>query len=72
MTNVTCNGESCGPELNPDIDDDSDFQEIGRYVAKESITVVKTGHSLSNTERTEFLDLAQEFFKLVHRRPQNH
>ena len=36
VTNATCNGESCGPELNPDIDDDSDFLEIGGYVVKES------------------------------------
>ena len=35
VTNVTCNGESCEPELSPDIDDDSDFLEIGGYVAKE-------------------------------------
>ena len=64
MTNVTCNGESCEPELSPDIDDDSDFLEIGGYVAKESIADVKTGHGLSDTERTEFLDLAQEFSSL--------
>ena len=64
MTNVTCNGESCEPELSPDIDDDSDFLEIGGYVAKESIADVKTGHGLSDIERTEFLDLAQEFSSL--------
>lgn len=64
MTNVTCNGESCEPEMSPDIDDDSDFLEIGGYVAKESIADAKTGHGLSDTERTEFLDLAQEFSSL--------
>ena len=64
VTNVTCNGESCEPELSPDIDDDSDFLEIGGYVAKESIADVKTGHGLSDTEHTEFLDLAQEFSNL--------
>ena len=64
VMNVTCNGESCEPELSPDIDDDSDFLEIGGYVAKESIADVKTGHGLSDTERTEFLDLAQEFSNL--------
>ena len=64
VTNATCNGESCGPELNPDIDDDSDFLEIGGYVVKESIADVKTGHGLSDPERTEFLDLAQEFSSL--------
>ena len=64
VTNVTCNGESCEPELSPDIDDDSDFLEIGGYVAKESIADVKTGHGLSDTECTEFLDLAQEFSSL--------
>ena len=64
VTNVTCNGESCEPELSPDIDDDGDFLEIGGYVAKESIADVKTGHGLSDTKRTEFLNLAQEFSNL--------
>ena len=64
VTNATCNGESCGLELNPDIDDNSDFLEIGGYVVKESIADVKTGHGLSDPERTEFLDLAQEFSSL--------
>lgn len=60
VTNATCNGESCEPELSPDIDDnDSDFLEIGGYVAKESIADVKTGHGLSDTKRTEFLDLVK-------------
>ena len=60
VTNVTCNGESCEPELSPDIDDDdSDFLEIGGYVAKESIADVKTGHGLSDTKCTEFLDLVK-------------
>ena len=54
VTNVTGNGEPCKLESNPDIGDDSEFLEIGGYVAKESIADVKTGHGLGDTEHTEF------------------
>ena len=41
VTNDSCTGEVSKIEVPPDTDDDGDFLEIGRYVAKESI--VKTG-----------------------------
>ena len=60
VTDVSCNGEPSELELDPD-DDDNGFLEIGGYVAKESIADVKTGPGLNETERAEFLDLAQGF-----------
>ena len=70
MTSVTCSGEPSELELDPD--DDDGFLEIGRYVAKKSIADVKTGPGLNETERAEFLDLAQEFSSLFTERSRNH
>lgn len=69
VTNVTCSGEMSEIEVNLDTDDDGDCLEIGRYVAKELITDVKTGPGLNDTERAEFLDLAQEFSNLFTEAP---
>ena len=68
VTSVTCSGEPRELELDPD-DDDKDFLDIGGYVAKESIADVKTGPGLNDTERAEFLDLAQEFSSLFTEAP---
>jgi len=68
VTSVSCSGESSELELDPD-HDNTDFLEIGRYVAKESIADVKTGPGLNETERAEFLDLAQEFSSLFTEAP---
>jgi len=68
VTSVSCSGEPSELELDPD-DDDTGFLEIGGYVAKESIADVKTGPDLNETERTEFLDLAQEFSSLFTEAP---
>lgn len=57
MMNVICNGELCELELSLDIDDDSDFLEIGGYVVKELIVDVKIGYGFSDIECIEFLDL---------------
>jgi len=65
---VSSSGELSELELDPD-DDDTGFLEIGGYVAKESIADVKTGPDLNETERTEFLDLAQEFSSLFTEAP---
>jgi len=68
MTSVTCSGEPSELQLDPD-DCDNGFLEIGGYVAKESIADVKTGPGLNETERAEFLDLAQEFSSLFTEAP---
>jgi len=68
VTSVSCSGEPSELELDPD-DDDTGFLEIGGYVAKESVTDVKTGPGLNETERAEFLDLAQEFSSLFTEAP---
>ena len=69
VTNVPCTGEVSKIEVPPDTDDDGDFLEIGRYVAKESIADVKTGPGLNDTDRAEFLDLAEEFSSLFTEAP---
>ena len=61
-------GEPSKLELNPD-DDDNDFLEIEGYVVKESIADVKIGPGLNDTERTEFLELTQEFSSLFTEAP---
>jgi len=68
VTSVSCSGEPSELELDPD-DDDTGFLEIGGYVAKESVADVKTGPGLNETERAEFLDLAQEFSSLLTEAP---
>ena len=69
VTNVPCTGEVSKIEVPPDTDDDGDFLEIGRYVAKESIADVKTCPGLNDTDRAEFLDLAEEFSSLFTEAP---
>ena len=68
VTSVTCSGEPCELELDPD-DDDNDLLEIGGYVAKESVADVKIGPGLNETEHAELLDLAQEFSSLFTEAP---
>ena len=68
MTSVTCSGEPSEIELDPD-NGDYGFLETGGYVAKESIPDVKTGPGLNETEREEFLNLAQEFSSLFTKSP---
>jgi len=65
---VSSSGELSELELDPD-DDDTGFLEIGGYVAKESTADEKTGPGLNETERAEFLDLAQEFSSLFTEAP---
>ena len=47
----------------------TDFLEIGEYVAKESVSDVAIGDNLSNEQRAEFLDLANEFQSLFTEAP---
>ena len=61
-------GRHLGFSNSPD-DDDNCFLEVGRYVAEESIADVKTGLGPNDTERVEFLDLAQEFSSLFTEAP---
>ena len=68
MTCVTCSGEPSELQLDPD-DGDNGFLDISGYVAKESIAYVNTGPGLNETERAEFLDLAQEFSSLFTEAP---
>ena len=63
VKSVTYTGEPSELQLDPD-DDDNGFLEIGGHVAKESIADVKTGPGLNQTERADFLHLAQEFSSL--------
>ena len=68
VRSVICSDEPNELELDTD-EDDNGFLEIGGYVAKESIADVITGPSISDTERAEFLDLAQEFSSLFTEAP---
>ena len=68
VTGVICSGEPNKLELDTD-EDDNGFLEIGGYVANESIADVITGPGLSNTERAEYLELAQEFPSLFSEAP---
>ena len=68
MTSDICSDEPNELELDTD-EDDNGFLEIGGYVAKESVADVMTGPGLSDTERVEFLDLAQEFSSLFTEAP---
>lgn len=69
VTSVTCSGEQRELELDPDDDDDNGFLEIGGHLPKESIADVNTGPGLNETERADFLDLAQEFLSLFTEAP---
>ena len=68
MTSVIRGDETNELELDSD-EDDNGFLEIGGYVAKEYVADVMTGPGLSDTERAEFLDLAQEFSSLFTEAP---
>ena len=68
VMSITCSGEVSGLELDPD-NDVNGFPEIGGYVVKECIADVKTGPGLNDTERAEFLDLAQGFSSLFTEAP---
>ncbi|XP_074609412.1 uncharacterized protein LOC141863662 [Acropora palmata] len=68
VTGVIRSDETNELELDSD-EDDNGFLEIGGYVAKESVADVMTGPGLSDTERAEFLDLAQEFSSLLTEAP---
>ena len=68
VTSVIRSDETNELELHSD-EDDNGFLEIGGYVAKESVADVMTGPGLSDTERAEFLDLAQEFSSLFTEAP---
>ena len=45
-------------------DDNVDFLEIGGYDAKESVADVTTGSNLTDEQRSEFMDLANQFSSL--------
>ena len=49
--------------------DNVDFLELGGYVAKESIEDVKTGPTLRDKQRNEFMDLAKQFTNLFTKAP---
>ena len=68
VTSGIGSGEPSELQMNPD-DDDNDFLEIEGYVVKESIADVKIGPGLNDTERPEFLELAQEFSSLFTEAP---
>ena len=68
VTSVIGSNEPSELELNPD-DNDNDFLEIKGYMAKESIADVNIGLGLNGTERTEILELAQEFSSLFTEAP---
>ena len=50
-------------------DDNDDFLEIGRYDAKESVADVATGSNLTEEQRSEFMDLANQFSSLFTEAP---
>ena len=50
-------------------DDNVDFLEIGEYDAKESVTDVTTGSKLTDEQRSEFMDLANQFWSLFTEAP---
>ena len=50
-------------------DDNVDFLEIGRYDAKESVADVATGSNLTDEQRSEFMDLANQFSSLFTEAP---
>ena len=50
-------------------DDNVDFLEIGRYVAKESVADVATGSNLTDEQRSEFMGLANQFSSLFTEAP---
>ena len=50
-------------------DDNLDFLEIGCYVAKESVADVATGSNLTDEQRSEFMDLANQFASLFTEAP---
>ena len=50
-------------------DDNVDFLEIGCYDAKESVADVATGSNLTDEQRSEFMDLANQFSSLFTEAP---
>ena len=60
--------EKCEVEDAED-DDNVDFLEIGGYDAKESVADVTTGSNLTDEQRSEFMDLANEFSSLFTEAP---
>ena len=72
VTSMSCSGEPSELELDPDVDN-TDFLEIDRYVAKESIADVKTGPGLNYWDdilvhtRTwgEHLKILRELFRCL-------
>ena len=50
-------------------DDNVDFLEIGRYDAKESVADVASGSNLTDEQRSEFMDLANQFSSLFTEAP---
>ena len=63
-----CEVEECEVKDAED-DDNVDFLEIGRYVAKESVADVATGPNLTDEQRSEFMDLANQFSSLFTEAP---
>ena len=54
---------------NAEDDDNVDFLETGGYDAKESVADVTTGSNLTDEQRSEFMDLANEFSSLFTEAP---
>ena len=63
-----CEIEECEVKDAED-DDNVDFLEIGGYDAKESVADVTTGSNLTDEQRSEFMDLANEFSSLFTEAP---
>ena len=65
---MLCEIEECEVK---DAEDDSnvDFLEIGGYDAKESVADVTTGSNLTDEQRSEFMDLANQFSSLFTEAP---
>ena len=63
-----CEIEECEVKDAED-DDNVDFLEIGGYDAKESVADVTTGSNLTDEQRSEFMDLANQFSSLFTEAP---
>ena len=59
----------CAAKVDEAEEEEVDLLELGGYVAKESIEDVKTGPNLTDEQRTEFKDLANQFTNLFTEAP---
>ena len=59
----------CAAKVDEAEEEEVDFLELGGYVAKESIEDVATGPNLTDEQRREFKDLANQFTNLFTEAP---